>query len=368
MGSDTGMPADDLTWIERLERAPERFDFHIALRRFEASFPERPRLGEALRPADEPVRVGQPVSAAFQPAAIAGFTPGGQDTAARLAVGFFGLLGPRGPLPGHLTEHASDRARHGGDNTLSAFLDVFHHRMLLLLHRAWAQAQPTAAMDRAADEGFGGHVAAILGLGLGSLRRRDAWPDQAKIFCASRLRPGPRNAEGLRALIAEALGIAASVEAWVGEWLPLPEPSRCRLGRGNTENALHKTATLGRRAWSRGHRIRIILGPLSGDQLVRLLPGSDSMGALSAIVRLYTNDEWAWDVALRVADDAVEPARVRRGARLGWTARIGASRAPRTDLVVDPATGRVSRARSARPGGLFANGEASPRGRADGNG
>jgi type VI secretion system protein ImpH len=363
MGCDTRMPADDLTWIARLERAPDRFDFHVALRRFEASFPDRPRLGEAGRPADEPVRLGQHVSAAFQPAAITGFAPGREGAPARLSVGFFGLLGPRGPLPGHLTEYASDRARHAGDSTLSAFLDVFHHRMLLLLHRAWAQAQPTAAMDRAGDDAFRGYVAALLGLGLESLRDRDAWPDHAKVFYAPRLRPGPRNAEGLRAVVADALGFAATVESWVGEWLPLPEPSRCRLGPGGHQNALHKTATIGRRAWSRGHRIRIVLGPLTGKELGRMLPGSDAIGALTAIVRLYTNDEWAWDAVLRIADDAVEPARLRRGARLGWTARIGAPLAPRTDLVLDPTTGRVSRERAARPGGFFANGEASPTGR-----
>ncbi len=362
MGCDSRLPADDLTWIARLERAPDRFDFHVALRRFGASFSDRPRLGEAVRPVDEPLRLGQHVSAAFQPAAIAGFSPGDEQTPARLSVGFFGLLGPRGPLPGHLTEYAGDRARHAGDSTLSAFLDVFHHRMLLLLHRAWAQAQPTAAMDRAGDEGFGGYVAALLGLGLESLRDRDGWPDHAKVFYAPRLRQGPRNAEGLRAVITDALGLAATVESWLGEWLPLPEGSRCRLGLGGHQNALHKTATIGRRAWSRGHRIRVVLGPLTRDELRRMLPGSDGLEALAAIVRLYTNDEWAWDVVLRIADDAVEPARLRGGARLGWTARIGAALAPRTDLVLDPATGRVTRERAARPGGFFADGEASPTG------
>ena len=60
----------------------------------------------------------------------------------------FGLLGPNGPLPLHLTEYARERLRHAGDPTLSRFLDIFHHRFLALFYRAWAQAQPHVNRDR----------------------------------------------------------------------------------------------------------------------------------------------------------------------------------------------------------------------------
>ena len=66
----------------------------------------------------------------------------------RLQVRLFGLLGPNGPLPLHLTEYARERLRHAGDPTLSRFLDLFHHRFLALFYRAWAQAQPTVNHDR----------------------------------------------------------------------------------------------------------------------------------------------------------------------------------------------------------------------------
>ncbi|UCE31921.1 MAG: type VI secretion system baseplate subunit TssG, partial [Burkholderiales bacterium] len=46
-------------WTARLLEAPWAFDFFQALRRIEAAHPELPRLGEAQRPRDEPVRMGQ---------------------------------------------------------------------------------------------------------------------------------------------------------------------------------------------------------------------------------------------------------------------------------------------------------------------
>ena len=70
-----GPPAHDLSWIERLAGEPGSFDFHVALRRLEAMFPDKPRLGEAVRPADESVRIGQVPSMSFEPSAVAQFVP-----------------------------------------------------------------------------------------------------------------------------------------------------------------------------------------------------------------------------------------------------------------------------------------------------
>ena len=72
----------------------------------------------------------------------------------RLQVRLFGLFGPNGPLPLHITEYARERLRHAGDPTLSRFLDVFHHRFLALFYRAWAQAQPHVNRDRPKEDRF----------------------------------------------------------------------------------------------------------------------------------------------------------------------------------------------------------------------
>jgi type VI secretion system protein ImpH len=366
MATEDRMSTVGLDWLARLYGDARSFDLHVALRRFEASFPQAPRLGEAVRPADEPLRLGQTPSAAFEPTAITGFTPAGPEDRAKLLVTVLGLWGPQGPLPAHLTEYVRERVRNAGDRTLASLVDIFHHRMLLLLHRAWAKAQPTASMDRPEADTFGTYVACFLGLGLDSTRGRDSWSDRAKLFYAGRLRASPRNAEGLREMVADHLGLPTAIEEFVGEWVTLPPEARCRLGPGREASALSRAAVLGCRVWTRGHRLRIVLGPLSRDEFERMLPTSETIATLTALVRSYTNDEWAWDAVLQLRADAVDPVRLGGQARLGWTTRIGTPTANRTALVVEPMSGGLRRVRVSRPGDdgdLFAKRRSAPHAR-----
>ncbi len=342
MADAAGPPGEHLSWVEALAREPGAFDFHVALRRIDAASPSAPRLGEALRPVEEPVRIGQTPSLSFEPTPVNGYVPPRDGSPARLLVSFFGMWGPNGPLPLHLTEYARDRTRQAGDRTLTAFMDLFHHRMLLLFHRAWAQAHPITGLDRSGADAFAAHVGSLLGAGFAATRGRDAFPDRAKLYYAGRLASPSRNAEGLRDILADHFGVPARVEEFVGDWLPLAQDSRWRLGAGDSSQ-VGRTAVLGARVWSRCDRFRIVLGPLSRPDFTRFLPGSDAVAELAALVRLYTNDEWGWDVQLTLDDAESETMCLARGTRLGWTSRLG--RGAREDLVFDPVSRRTLRVR-----------------------
>jgi type VI secretion system protein ImpH len=346
MASEGRSPPRDLSWLERLARDPGSFDFHAALRRFEASFPEGPRLGEAVRPTEEPVRVGQTPSLSFEPSAVAEYTPAADGARARMLVGFVGLWGPQGPLPIHMTEHARERLRHAGDRTLTSFVDIFHHRMLLLFHRAWAASQPTAALDRPEDDAFARYVGALLGIALPSNRGRDAFPDRAKMFFAGRFAGAARNADGLADVVSEYFGAPAAIEEFFGEWVELPKEGRWQLGASPATSVIARTAILGSRVWTRTHKFRIVLGPLQPRAFRRMLPQGGGVEELAALVRLYTNDEWDWDLRLVLTEDAGGRMVLGKGARLGWTSRIGRERGNREDLVVDPVRQRTSRVAS----------------------
>ena len=142
----------------------------------------------------------------------------------------FGLFGPNGPLPLHLTEYARERQLHHGDQTLARFADLFHHRMLLLFYRAWAQAQPTVSLDRPRDDRFADFVGALIGIGSPALHARDAVHDHAKLHFAGLLTRQVRSAEGLEALLSGWLRRAVRVEQFAGAWLPLQDTERSRLG------------------------------------------------------------------------------------------------------------------------------------------
>jgi len=127
-----------LTLLRDLQERPYDFGFFQAVRRIENLYRDKPRTGASSHASDDPVRLVQEPTTAFAPSTLASFTPGEGKAKPRLSSYFFGLLGPNGPLPLHLTEYGRDRLRNAGDATFVRFLDLFHHRLLSLFYRAWA--------------------------------------------------------------------------------------------------------------------------------------------------------------------------------------------------------------------------------------
>jgi type VI secretion system protein ImpH len=301
-----------------LLEAPYRYDFFQALRRIEALTPGKPRIGKSLRAADDAVRLAQEPSLSFAPSTISGFRlPDARSAFPRMEVSFLGLLGPNGALPLHLTEFARERLMHAGDATFSRFLDVFNHRFIALFYRAWAQAQPTASLDRPQEDHYANCAASLIGLGLSSLRRRDTVPDFAKLFYAGLLARHVRNADGLTALLSGFFRVPVSIEQFVGHWMTMPARDRTRLGA--VAASLGRGAMLGARIWDRQHKFTIRLGPLTLEEYESFLPGGSALPRLVAWVRQYLGFELEWDLALVLARTQVPTARLGAYRRLGWT-------------------------------------------------
>ena len=334
MGAAMGRETDALAFFAELQAAPYQYDFYQTLRRLECLYDEKPRWGQALRPVDEPVRLGQDPDLSFAPAPLASFEARDGRTP-RLQVRLFGLFGPNGPLPIHLTEYARERLHHAGDPTFSRFLDIFHHRFLALFYRAWAQAQPHVNRDRPSDDRFTSYVGAFLGMAPAAFRDRDALPDLAKFFHVGSLIRQVRNVEGLTHVLQHFFRVPVRIEEFVGHWLSLSAGERTTL---SSERAvLGSGAVLGSRVWDRQHKFRIHLGPLTLEQYESFLPGGVPLRKLVDWVRLYLCFELDWDVRLILKRHEVPPLKLGAGRRLGWTTWLGQRRAatPADDLCLD---------------------------------
>jgi type VI secretion system protein ImpH len=335
MGDSAGRQTDTLTFFAELTAAPYRYDFYQTLRRLECLFDDKPRWGRALRPIDEPVRLGQDPDLTFAPSPLASFETRG-DRPPRLQVRLFGLFGPNGPLPIHLTEYAHERLQNSGDSTLSRFLDIFHHRFLALFYRAWAQAQPTANHDRPRDDRFTNYIGTFIGIAPASFRDRDALPDLAKLFHVGSLIRQVRNTEGLTQIIEHFFRVPVRIEEFVGQWLRLDTGERTFLSSMNAP--LGEGAVLGSRVWDRQHKFRIHLGPLTLERYESFLPGGATLRKLVDWVRMYLCFELDWDVCLLLKRDEVPPLVLGGGTRLGWTTWLGRRHktTPADDLHLDP--------------------------------
>ncbi|MEY8830468.1 type VI secretion system baseplate subunit TssG [Sedimentitalea sp. XS_ASV28] len=335
-GNRTG--PDDLSHFDRLTKEPEKHHVFQALRVIEATFDEAPRLGESRRPREDKVRLGQEAELAFPPSTIAAFKLGVGGRPARLTNRFFGLFGPNGPLPLHMTQYVRDRYRNHRDSTFVAFADMLTHRMMSLLYRAWTTGQPAPSFDRT-DDPMARKVAALSGYHGPALRDRDAMPDLAKLHFAGHLSQASRNPEGLVSILSAFFEAPVRLQQFVGSWLDLEPGDRWQLGQ---RAALGRNTSIGQRVWTRGAKFRLRIGPLSLSEYHRLLPGGDSLARLQSIVRNYAGDSLDWDVNLVLAGDEVPRASLGGNTRLGHTSWIRSrpdpddTRADAADLFLYP--------------------------------
>jgi type VI secretion system protein ImpH len=323
---------DPVDLLRRLESEPAAFDFYAALRLLECAYPELPRIGQAPRPRDEALRFGQQPSLAFEPAMLAGLQRGDADSggAPRLLVNFFGLLGANGPMPVHLTEYIRDRLRNVNDPTLARFLDMFQHRMISLLYRAWSSAQPAVSLDRPGADRFAGYLGSLIGIGMPSLRGRDAVPDFAKLHYAGRLAPHGGGAAGLEAILTDFFQVPVRVQQFVGHWMRLPADGMFRLRSGPDAGALGHDSVLGKQVWNAQHKFRLLIGPLDMEQARQLMPDAPGMRRLAAWVRQYAGLTQDWDVRLIIKKQSLPGLTLGKTAQLGWTSWVS-SKTPEHD-------------------------------------
>ena len=237
-------PAMDALSME-LWKDPWHYDFFMAVRRLECVRTDLPRVGMTQRPSDDAVRFCQEASLSFAPSTVSRFDPATPEKPARMYVNFLGLLGPNGPLPLHVTEYVRDRVINGKDQTLTRFMDFLIHRHISLFYRSWAINQQTVSYDREEEDRFSTYIGSLFGLGMESYRNRDAVRDAAKLHYSGRLVNTTRHAEGLRAIVEDYFGIKTEIRQFVGQWIDLPEDSRCKLGQSRMTGLLGSTAIVG---------------------------------------------------------------------------------------------------------------------------
>ncbi|WP_296653557.1 type VI secretion system baseplate subunit TssG [Paraburkholderia sp.] len=328
---------DPVNVLRLLEDDAYRFDFFQAVRLIENAWPERPRVGESLVPRDDSVRFTQRPELIFHPTTLGAFSRGKAGHAPQLAVNFFGLLGPNGPLPTHLTEYVRDRLRNADDPTFARFLDIFHHRMVSLFYRAWANAQPAVSLERPERDRFAMYVGTTFGLGEAALRERDTVPDFAKLHFAGVLAMPTRPAACLELILARFFRLPIEVRQWVGHWMAFPAESLTRLGARDSA-VLGVSTVMGARVWDAQHKFRIVIGPLGLADYERFLPGGESLKRLVDWVRNYVRDGLDWDVNLQLRQADVPRLALGAHARLGYTSWLlsGAARGDQQQLKLNP--------------------------------
>lgn len=314
-----------MSTLGELQSLPQAFSLFAAVRALEALRTAQPRIGEAPRAAAEQWRFSQSPHLEFAPAEIRSLVEEGRW---RLEQHGFGVFGPNGALPMHLTELAAERARHFDDASIRDFVNVFQHRLTSLFYRAWAESEPAAQADRPGEDRFFLALAALAGLDSPAALDRDNVDDGAKLARAGLFAPCARSVDSLETLLSDYFGLEVIIRCYVPRWLDIPRDARLRLGDTSDAAALGLGATLGGSTWQANQAFEIVIGPLDRNNLNAVLPGTAALEHLRDLVRLVTNDEWQWQLRILVNRSSVPGMKLGSGARLGYTGWLG----DRTDV------------------------------------
>ncbi len=343
-----------MTLADRLARAPQRFEGLQAVRLTELGCA---RLADAPSAAHEPARLEAVQGLAFAPAPIASITDRGGRAHIRMA--FLGLTGPLGVLPQPYSEIAqkADRLR---NRAVSAFLDLFNHRLASLFLRASekyrlglllqrAATGPDSAADRAVPprrDPASEAMLALAGYGTPHLRGRMRVEDDVLLFYAGLFAARLRPPGALRSMLSDYLGMDVRIEPFSGRWIPVAAEEQTRLpgpGEAPAFTRLGVDTVAGARCWDVQGSFRVVVGPVDRAGMRALMPDQPKLRRLVDLVRAYAGLDLSFDVQIILRADCV-PELQMGGAelddppRLGWNswARQLPALADRDDILLDP--------------------------------
>jgi len=281
---------------ELLQQGATDFSFFQAVRLLQRAAGLREPIGSFLNPEREPVRFAAHLSLAFPLAEIesleAQIDPrSNEDHPPKMTVNFFGLHGPSGVLPTRFTEMMIERSL-ARDRTLRDFLDLFNHRLVSLLYRAWEKYRFPVAYERSRDDAFTGYMLDLIGLGTTGLRNRQAVPDEVLICYEGLLAQFPRSAMAFRLMLAHYFEVPVEVEPFAGTWRPLDAGSRtCLSGGFSRSEQLGIGIVLGDEIWDQQSVVRVKLGPMPLERYSSFLPDGDAHEPLKALSRFFCGDD-----------------------------------------------------------------------------
>jgi type VI secretion system protein ImpH len=267
--------------------------------------------------------------------ALAGLQPALIDRV-EMTPAFMGLLGASGTLPLYYTESILAHHLNHRDLAPRAFMDVFTHRAVSLFYEAWRKHRLALQYERSAERGF---LPAVLSLGgLGPLAAKDRTPNpearESLAFYAAASQQRAVSAWRLSAILSERFGVQVKVQQFRGRWCSLPQSERPVLGEAHQGLRLGKTALLGERVWQRDLKVRVVLGPLSGAEHARFLPGSSGVKALGHMLHALSGTHLEYELQLllkkeSVTSTALMSSRPATQGRLGWDTFLTTRRSER---------------------------------------
>ena len=251
------------------------------------------------------IRIRPKLSLAFPPSDVDSIQElEGEDPRFLVNTTFLGLYGTSSPLPVFYTEDLMEEA--SSDESVSRdFLDIFNHRLFLLLFKCWSKYRQHIKVVEERDSMYLERLFCLVGLGEKAFRQ-DVPEPYPLIRYAGLLTQFPRSSLGLRTLLKDALGgISLEIIPCVGTKTAIPEEQRFHLGISGC--SLGEDSFLGNEILDRSSKFRIRIGPLQQDQYQEFLPGAQKYQLLTFLTNFYLVEPLTYEVECILSTVHISP-------------------------------------------------------------
>ena len=323
-----------------LDDAP-RMNFIRFCELLELAAPDAPPLGTTDSPAADPIR--------FRSRAQLGF-PGREIDAVRydtdnpgappsVVTTFLGLYGVDARMPAYFVDEVAQNR--DGAERLSAFLDLFHHRVITQYYRVARKYRYPIGFRRDGTDPVSRYLLSFAGFGFSTSARiatlvlrlpaageppasSTASPQLPEVADKRRLlsmlglaMQKTRTAEGLAGVLSHAVPDASiAVEEFHPVWRQIDDVEPAALG---------EQCLLGRGFYDRANTVRVVITPASREAVLALVPGQPAHREVMALLRFYLGYESEADLQMHVRADLMpKPMLEPRQANLGFTAQLEA--------------------------------------------
>lgn len=297
-----------------------------------------------LLPKDEIIRLTANGGLAFPLRDLAQLQLSG-DGKFQLELFFLGLQGSQSPLPGYYLDSLATEYVHK-ENRLVDFMDLFNHRLSLLLHQIWRKYRYYINYRTNGTDEFSNRMFALVGLGHKSTRNKLSVNHSKMLAYAGILSSPARSPEVICNLVSHCFDLThVRLKGWRFRYIKITEDEQNRLGVMKKEagkpakgrSCLGINFTLGSRKPDRGSKFELQLNHLSRDVFLSFLPNGENYLPLVTFVSFILRDQFAWDLRLGLAKDQVSGMVLgkKQDSLLGWTTFVGnPSREPHVLLTI----------------------------------
>ena len=276
------------------------------------------KIGDEKRFGENNIRFTQTAFLSFQDKQINHLED--QDGVLKVDIKGFGLFGPNGALPIHITEQIYERRIHQKDQTFNDFVDIFHNRLIALFYKAWRDAQDIISLEGKDSWHFSRFIASVLGLE--HLHESESHVHHYSKFDAANLLLNQNMPiDNLKAIIENYFDVPVEILKNIGQWIDASEFStqlsnakKLTLGQG---------LLIGDKIFDATQKIRFQIGPIQLDQYLSFLRGKKSAMKLIEWIEHYTRSQFQWDVEFIVDKQCVEQQQLGQNLILGYTSWLG---------------------------------------------